>query len=266
MAERPLRLLVVGCSWPLETFLQRLFEGLSAAGIHVTIASAVSPDGEWLRKNGIEWLHAPTWDDPAPLLLLRLGRMALRAAVAGRRDVRGLRLRVATLPRGVSRLRTWYRLLPLTARPADVIYFPWNSAAISHVALYDLGIPVLVSCRGSQLNVGPHDPGRAELRDGLRITLTRAAAVHCVSRAIEAEAATFGLDPAKSRVIHPAVDPERFHPPARVRCGTGSRRVIAVGSLSWKKGFEYALRALRRARDTGSDLELEIVGEGADRQ
>jgi colanic acid/amylovoran biosynthesis glycosyltransferase len=90
--------------------------------------------------------------------------------------------------------------------------------------------------------------------------------VHCVSRAIEAEAATYGLDPAKSRVIHPAVDPEIFRPPARAQTGTGARRVIAVGSLSWKKGFEYALRALRLARDAGSDLELEIVGEGVDRQ
>ncbi len=192
--------------------------------------------------------------------------MALRAAAGGRRDLGLLRPHVAALPGGLPRLRTWYRLLPLAGRQADVIYFPWNSAAIAHAALYDLGIPVLVSCRGSQLNVGPHDPGRTELRDGLRVTLSRAAAVHCVSRAIAAEAATYGMDPAKSRVIHPAVDPDVFHPPTRARRETGPRRVIAVGSLSWRKGFEYAIHALRLARDAGADLELEIVGEGADRQ
>lgn len=268
MAERPLRLLVAGCSWPLETFLQRLFEGLSGAGIDVTVASAVPPEAEWLRKNGVKWLPAPTWDDPILLRLVRLGGMALRSAsaVRGRRDLGLLGPHVAALPRGVSRPRTWYRLLPLVGRPADVIYFPWNSAAISYVALYDLGIPVLVSCRGSQVNVGPHDPGRTELRDGLQVTLSRAAGVHCVSKAIQAEAKAYGLDPAKSRVIHPAVDAERFRLPARARIGTGARRVIAVGSLSWKKGFEYALRSLRAARDAGSDLEFEIVGEGADRQ
>jgi glycosyltransferase involved in cell wall biosynthesis len=159
-----------------------------------------------------------------------------------------------------------YQFLPLAGRPADVIYFPWNSAAISHVRLFDLGIPVLVSCRGSQVNIGPHDPGRMELRDGLRVTFSRATAVHCVSGAIEAEATMHGLDRAKSRVIHPAVDPEVFRPPERARRGTGPWRVVAVGSLSWKKGFEYALRAIRLARDAGTDLELEIIGDGVDRQ
>jgi colanic acid/amylovoran biosynthesis glycosyltransferase len=266
MAERPLRLLVVGCSWPLETFLQRLFEGLAGAGIEITIASAAAPDAAWLRTNGIKWLHAPTWDDPIPRRLLRLEMMALRAAVVGRRDVRLLRPYAAALPRGVSRLRAWYRILPLVGRPADVVYFPWNSAAISYSALYDLGFPVLVSCRGSQVNVGPHDPDRTELRDGLQVTLSRAAAVHCVSKAIEAEAKAYGFDPAKSRVIHPAVDPDKFFPRAGARIVAGPRRVIAVGSLSWKKGFEYALRAVRLARDAGVDLELEIIGDGVDRQ
>jgi colanic acid/amylovoran biosynthesis glycosyltransferase len=230
------------------------------------IASAVGPDAEWLRANGVKWVHAPTWGDAIPRRLLRLGGMAVRAAVVGRRDVRLFRHYAAGRPRGMSRLRAWYQLLPLSGHQSDMIYFPWNSAAISYIALYDLGIPVLVSCRGSQVNIGPHDPDRTELREGLRVTLSRATAVHCVSRAIEAEATAYGLDLSKSRVIHPAVDPEIFFPPARARCGTGPLRVIAVGSLSWKKGFEYALRAVRLARDAGVDLELEIIGDGVDRQ
>lgn len=266
MAEKPLRLLVVGCSWPVETFLERLFEGLARAGVEVTIASAAAPGATWLRENRIKWLNVPAWSDPAPRRLLSLAGMAMGAAVGGRRAVRLLRPHVAKFPRGVSRLRAWYRLLPLVGCPADVIYFPWNSAAIAYGALCELGVPALVSCRGSQVNVGPHDPDRSDLREGLPASFSRVAAVHCVSKAIEAEAMTHGLDPAKSRVIRPAVDPELFRPPARARRGTGPRRVIAVGDLIWKKGFEYALRSVRLARDGGADLGLEIIGNGVDRQ
>ncbi len=266
MAERPLRLLVAGCTWPLETFLERLFEGLAGAGVEVTIALPVAPDAAWLRASGVRWLYSPAWDGPIPRRLFRLAEMALGAAFRGREDLRLLRSHVSALPRGMPRPQAWNRLLPLVGRRADVIYFPWNTAAISHSALFDLGVPVLLSCRGSQVNVGPHDPNRQDLRDGLRASFSRAAAVHCVSTAIENEARSYGLDPAKSRVIRPAVDPEKFFPPAGRRTVAGTLRVISVGSLRWGKGFEYALRGLRAARDSGADLELEIVGEGSCRQ
>ena len=121
-------------------------------------------------------------------------------AEVGRRLAPGRSLDEVQVETGVGLLCT--ACLPdlhayLAGQPADVIYFPWNSAAISYVALFDLGIPVLVSCRGSQVNVGPHNPGRTELRDGLRVTLSRAAGVHCVSKAIETEAKAYGLDPDK---------------------------------------------------------------------
>ncbi len=266
MAERPLRLLVAGCSWPLETFLERLFEGLAGAGVEIMLALRVAPDSTWLRTNGVRWLRSPAWNDPIPRRLLHLAEMALEATIGGRQDLSLLRPHVAALPRGVPRLRAWNQLLPYVGRKADVIYFPWNSAAILHSALFDLGVPVLLSCRGSQVNIGPLDPDRQDLRDGLRATFSRAAAVHCVSKAIEAEASSYGLDPAKSRVIRPAVDPGKFFPQAGRRTAAGPLRVIAVGSLTWRKGFEYALRSLRAARDSGADIELEILGEGADRQ
>ncbi|MCP6768865.1 hypothetical protein NL529_28880, partial [Klebsiella pneumoniae] len=65
--------------------------------------------------------------------------------------------------------------------------------AIDYLPLFDCGIPVLVSCRGSQVNVAPHHPGRG-VRKGLPATFARAARIHCISHAIEREAERFGLD------------------------------------------------------------------------
>jgi colanic acid/amylovoran biosynthesis glycosyltransferase len=156
--------------------------------------------------------------------------------------------------------------LPYAGRRWDIIYFPWNSAAIAHLPVFDLGTPVVVSCRGAQVSVAPHHPERAELRAGLRDTFARAAAVHCVSEATFREAAAFGLERAKTWVIHPAVDPDVFRPRVTGPARDEVFRVITTGSLIWRKGGEWALSAIRLLRDYGVPVQLVMLGEGPDRQ
>lgn len=145
---------------------------------------------------------------------------------------------------------------------ADVLYLPWTATAVESPELFDRGRPVVVSCRGAQVNVAPWNPDRAALRDGLPRAFERAAAVHCVSDAIAVEAGRFGLDRAKATVIRPAVDLDRFSP-SPLPPGP-PWRLVSVGRLTWRKGYEYALLAVRRLRDAGLDVTYEIVGEEAD--
>lgn len=80
------------------------------------------------------------------------------------------------------------------------------------------------------------------------------------------EAMQFGLDPAKARVIRPAVDPEFFRPAAPARKADGRFRVVTTGSLIWRKGYEYALQAIRRLVDREVDVQFDIIGDGPERQ
>jgi glycosyltransferase involved in cell wall biosynthesis len=89
--------------------------------------------------------------------------------------------------------------------------------------------------------------------------------VHCISSAIEHEASQFGLDPAKSVVIRPGVDPEFFSPAPRKE-RSAQVRIVTVGSLVWVKGTTYGLRALRHVVDAGLPVTLSIVGDGPERQ
>ena len=116
---------------------------------------------------------------------------------------------------------------------------------------------VVVSCRGSQVQVAPHNPQRQTLTEGLRATFEKAAAVHCVSEAIKREAEAYGLDPEKAFVIRPAVDAE-FFCPSESRAWADHLRVVSVGSLIWTKGYEYTLMAVRRLVDQGLDVRLDI--------
>jgi colanic acid/amylovoran biosynthesis glycosyltransferase len=148
--------------------------------------------------------------------------------------------------------------------PADVIYFPWNSAAIDYLPLFDIGRPVVVSCRGSQVNVAPHDPRRS-VREGLPLTFRKASLVHCVSRAIQAEAARYGLEASKSRVIRTGVDPN-FFSPAASREHSDVVRIVTTGRLEWTKGVTYGLQAIRLVVDAGIPVMLSIIGDGPERQ
>lgn len=145
---------------------------------------------------------------------------------------------------------------------ADVLYLPWTATAVDRPEVFDLGAPVVVSCRGAQVNVAPWNPDRRALRDGLPAAFRRAAAVHCVSDAILREATAHGLDPAKAVVIRPAVDLDLFVPTPPP--GGRPVRLVSVGRLQWRKGYEYALLAVRRLLDRGRAVTYEIIGEEVD--
>jgi glycosyltransferase involved in cell wall biosynthesis len=66
-------------------------------------------------------------------------------------------------------------------------------------------------------------------------------------------------------VFRPAVDTTAITP-APPRPAGGDIVVAMVGGLIWRKGYEYALCALRAARDRGAECRLEIAGEGPDRE
>lgn len=71
-------------------------------------------------------------------------------------------------------------------------------------------------------------------------------------------------------LIPPAVDVSRFDPgpPRRAEVmGTPHRplRLLSVGRLEWKKGYEFALQAVGLLRDRGLTVDYRIVGEGPPR-
>lgn len=253
---RPRRLLVIGVQWPLETFLGNLLRGLAAAGWEVTVASRrpFGREAAPLRRlalpgGGVEGL------------LPRLPRLALAALRRPREAARLLRGRP-------DKLRQAPLLWPFLGQDFDAFYFPWIGAALDYLPLFGLGVPTLLSCRGSHVQVSPHNPRRPELREKLPRLFAAATAVHGVSREILEVAEELGLDRAKAVVIPPAVDPHFFcpAPEAAARPAHLPLRLVGAGSLIWRKGFNYALRAVAELRRRGLEVTLELVGEGRDRQ
>jgi len=265
--SQPLRLFIVGINWLPETFIARKLYGLADAGFLIDVlVEKPATQGSGHPNIRLRYIPYPMMSALLPTLAsigeaaisvpgrVRLYRDAWKAAsgaAASRREA--LLLFAGALP-------------VLKAKP-DVVHFEWNSAAIYYLPFYHLfGCPVVISNRGAQMQIAPRNPRRAELKEGLVESFRRAAAVHCVSDAIRDEAVTYGMTPDKAWVIHPAVDPSFFTPYAGKKPHNETFTILSTGSIIWRKGYEYALIAIRKLVDQVKHVCYKIIGDGSERQ
>lgn len=132
-----------------------------------------------------------------------------------------------------------------------------------------LGLPVIVSARGTDINVYP---SLRLIRPMLRWTLRNAAGVIAVSADLKKKIVDLGISETKVQVIPNGVDVQRFQPQdmseARKRLGLAEagRMVVSVGSLIESKGHHLLIAAIAELAPRFSDLRLNIIGEGVYRR
>ncbi len=151
----------------------------------------------------------------------------------------------------------------------DAHYAYPDGAAAARLA-EDLGVPFVLSVRGSDLEVIARDPGR---RNPIQRTLQEASAVIAVSRSLARRAAELGAPADRIHVVPNGVDPAIFRPldrgAARATLGIPEREsiVLAVARLDKVKGIELlvdAMAALRRRAFLSA--RAHVVGDGPERR
>jgi colanic acid/amylovoran biosynthesis glycosyltransferase len=261
-------LLEVGLRWPPETFIQHKLRRLAARGVRVTVASSMPASAPRPPIPGLELARMPHWEDrplvqavgavreAVRLLIRRPGRLrATLAAARGPLCPPGLR-------HGPGRWWLVRSMLSLAHLYPDVVHFEWESAAARLLPLADVfRCPVTMSCRGADIDIYPHSPLERSWIGQLPLAFGTAAAVHCVSEATLSAAAAQGLSRSKASVIRPAVDPDFFHPlDDAPGDGPASLRLVDVGWLRWRKGWEYALEAVAQLAAEGAPVRFDILG------
>jgi glycosyltransferase involved in cell wall biosynthesis len=210
-----LHVVEVGLAWPPDTFLLRKLEGVARRGVRVTVVAAPGAAAA-ASQPGVDVVRLPNTDDGVVKLGPRAAADLLGLALRDRRRLRRVLRALARLPRPTTLRRRlgWARVFArLEPLGPDVVHFEWESAAIKYLPLVDLwGCPMVMSCRGGLDLYSQSDTHRRAL-DGLADAFDRAAAVHCVSDAMRAEATRHGLDPRKAQVIRSGVELELFTPP-----------------------------------------------------
>lgn len=253
------RVLAVVTRFPFgsETFIERKVRALRADGLDVTVAAA------WLNAQDPSLPTVPTVQLPQPRDPRTWGDTARALA----RD-RGARRLLPTLVRDESKA-AW--LATIAAGHHDIVHFEFSGLAVAVSELLPRLRPakLAVSCRGHAEQIAPiFDPSRI---DGLRRVFAEMDLIHCVSDDMAATVTAYGAPAEKIVVNRPAVDTARWTGVGRVDPtprGTAEAplRVLSVGRLHWKKGFDDAIRAVAAARDAGVHIQYRIAGHGPEHE
>lgn len=200
--------------------------------------------------------------------LERTAAGALRAAAA----VSGA---MAAAPRRT--LRHWHRAMsfrragtatscildsPLLRLAPALVHFEFGTLALGRWhTLTANAIPYAVSFRGYDVNF--HRLGDGAIYGDV---CRHAQGVHVLGDDLRRRVIARGCPPdARFAVIPPAIDVDFFQPGHEARpLNTGAHRfrVLSVGRLEWKKGYEHAIEAVRQLVARGWDVEYRIVGDG----
>jgi glycosyltransferase involved in cell wall biosynthesis len=142
--------------------------------------------------------------------------------------------------------------------------YPYGFAAVQFGKRF--GLPVVVSCRGSDINLmtKPRLQGRAIIS-----SLRGCRRVFVMSDEMRTRVLSWGLDPQRVDVVSNGVDATRFRILDRLQARTelgidqNARVIVCVSRLSREKGIDVLVDAMAKLNDGAA--RLYVIGDGAER-
>jgi colanic acid/amylovoran biosynthesis glycosyltransferase len=173
-------------------------------------------------------------------------------------------LRDSSVKKKRNRLRDYLLWLRLS-NGFDIIHFEYTGLAITYLEVIPDLKPakIFVSCRGAAEQIKPlTSKSRSQELAQLFQIVDR---VHCVSGDMLKTCTTlYGLNKNKAFVNRPAINVETFTRSSKPtdRLPSSPFLICSTGRLHWKKGFEYALLAMKELKQRGFLFKYEIIGGG----
>lgn len=248
-----------------ETFIFNKVKGLVKQGFEVTV---ITHD-----DNNDQRAYREEWDEVRSVNIER---------AFTKRDIFQLRLYIKIISnifRSIAFLKTFrksgrkgsglirnYVLWLSISNRFDVVHFEYTGLAITYLDVLPHLKPtkVFTSCRGAAEQIKPLvDKDRAKELTQLFLCVDY---VHCVSTDMLKTCVTlYGLNPVKAFVNRPAINTDKFKRSNSVaHTSSTSFLFCSTGRLHWKKGFEYALLAMKELKHRGHIFNYEIIGGGVE--
>lgn len=152
-------------------------------------------------------------------------------------------------------------ILPILNHQPDIFHIQWAKTVEQNPELFNLlKCKFAVSLRGAHINYSPLTD--RSLESAYKKYFPEIDAFHAVSEAISAEAVKYGADKKRISVIHSSVKDELLIMNPEPHVKGNEIELISVGRHHWKKGYHYALDAMKILKDDGIKFKYTIVAQG----
>lgn len=247
---------------PGTTFIEALIGVLGRQG-HKVLVIGKKRSTMWYSRPGVKCFFLPTTRFSIALtacyywILFLIGRNRQATVIFNQILSEGKDLRHF--------LNRSSRVLPVLWFNPDVFHVQWAKSLSSWTFLHEFGIRVAVSLRGAHINYSPVTD--RSLAEEYRKYFPLVHGFHAVSGAIAREAAKYGADPSKTKVVYSFVSNElidlgRSRLRNRPEWEGKAIKIISVGRYHWKKGYKYALDAMKILDDLGLEFRYTIIAGG----
>ena len=158
-----------------------------------------------------------------------------------------------------TRLKNALIYAPVVKLQPDIIHFEFGTLAAKGVRVCNFSDATLsVSFRGYDLNYAGLDD-----KSYYSEVWNRCKGFHFLGNDLKKRAVERGYtESGIEALIPPAIDTD-FFKPTNINKQTKKLKIVSVGRLVWKKGYEYAIRAASILKEKGIDFEYNIIGDGA---
>jgi glycosyltransferase involved in cell wall biosynthesis len=150
------------------------------------------------------------------------------------------------------RLFLWSKYLPVILNLPDIFHLQWAINCSEWLFLSErFNTKIILSLRGAQINYKPL--ADTELTAKYKNTFPKIDGFHAVSKDIANEAFKYGASNLTTRVIYSGIDFDKLNKYRKINIDkiTDTVHIISVGRMHWKKGYHFALDALKQLIEKG---------------
>ena len=249
-----MRVAIYSGAIPDTTFIDLLVRGVAEEGVDVYLFGTKQKPIKYSNKH----IHIYTTSKNKMGLVLSIFYWFVVLSITHPNRIKTIREHIRARY-DYGKIRAWGRYLPIMLHLPDVFHLQWVKGAEDWLFLKQLGVKMIVSFRGNQMNITPNTD--SSVAASYRRTLPQYDAYHCVSKAILEEGLKYGTTLDKSKVIYPAVKEELLSKQLE-RKPSDTLRILSVGRDHWNKGYRVGLEAMALLKEKGVKFHYTIVAGG----